>query len=92
MVWSGPQDIGNTRLYNPALIHDHRVVTEVPDDPQIVTDEQQRQSPLFLEFNQQIEDLCLDTDVQCCYSLVTNEQLWIGSERAGDHNPLPLSA
>ena len=75
MVWSGPQVIRNSGLHNPPLIHDHRVVAEVANDAQIVADEEQRQPPFFLEFDQQIEHLGLDADIQCGDRFIADEQL-----------------
>ena len=47
---------------------------------------------LALELAQQVEDLCLDRDVERRHRLVGDQQLGLERDRAGDADPLALAA
>ena len=75
-----------------AEVHDGDTVTDVPDDGQIVGDEQIRKPKLTLEVGKQVEDLCLHGHVKGTDRFVTDHEFRIQGERAGDPDPLPLSS
>src|SRR5690242_16696335 len=51
-------------LDNLAQIHHRNAVSDVLDDRQIMTDEEQREAELPLQILQQVDDLRLDRDVE----------------------------
>ena len=64
----------------------------MPHDGEVVGDEQVREAELALELLQQIDDLCLDRDVERGHGLVADDQLGVQRERPGEADPLPLTA
>ncbi len=90
--WVGEQPLGRCDLDDPAQVHDRDPVAEVPDDGQVVRDEQQGQAELAAQVAQQVQDRGLDADVQGRYRLVGHQDL--GAQRQGprDRHPLPLPA
>jgi hypothetical protein len=56
-----------------------------------VRDEQHRKAQLPLQPLEQLEDLCLDHDVQRGRRLVGDDQARAARERRRDHHPLLLS-
>ena len=69
-----------------------RTVRDVPDDVQVVGDEDVDQPELLLEVLEQVEDLRLDGDVQRRDRLVADDQLQADGERARDPDALALAA
>ena len=63
-----------------------------PHDVQVVTDEDHGQTELVTQVEQQIEDLGLDRDVQGADCLISDEDLRLCGERAGDADTLSLAA
>jgi GNAT superfamily N-acetyltransferase len=53
-----------TGLHDPSLVHDGNRVTDVPDQADVVRDEQQAEAELGLQTAQEIEDRALDRDAQ----------------------------
>jgi hypothetical protein len=64
----------------------------VPDDRQVVRDQHEREVVLALQVAQQVEDLCLDRDVERRDGLVGDDQLRLQRERARDADALTLAA
>jgi hypothetical protein len=64
----------------------------LPDDRQIVADEQDRQSGLPFEVGKQRYDLLLDGYVERADGLIANQQPRLKHHRSCDTNPLALAA
>ena len=62
------------------------------DNGQVVGDEQVGQVALFLQCFQQVDDLCLDGHVQCGDRFVTDNELRVQGQGAGDADTLALAA
>ena len=77
-------------LHRLAEIHDHDAVRDVPDDVQVVRDEDVREVEIALEVLEQVQDLRLHRDVERRDRLVADDQLRVDGESAGDADPLPL--
>ena len=75
-----------------AEVHDHHAVGDVPDDVQVVRDEDVRQPEVVLEVLEQVEDLRLHGDVERGHRLVADDQLRVHGERARDADALALAA
>jgi hypothetical protein len=91
---NGPvvQLAGRGRLYEPPEIHHRDAVADVPDDGQVVGDEQVREPELALELLEQVDDLRLDRHVECADRLVGDDEVRPERERAGDADALALAA
>lgn len=57
-----------------ALVHDEHPVGDIADDGEVVGNEQVGQSELMLEFDQQVEYLRLDRNVERRDGFVANDQ------------------
>ena len=75
-----------------AHIHNRNAVTHMLDHAEVVTDEQIGQAKILLKPPQEVQDLCLHGHVQRRDWLVTDDQLWLGCQRAGDPDALALPA
>jgi hypothetical protein len=64
----------------------------VPHDSKVVRNEEVRKFELILQVAEKVEDLRLDRNVERRHGLVTDNDLGLESQRAGDGNPLPLTA
>jgi hypothetical protein len=63
----------------------------VPDDCQVVRDEEIGELEVALQLLHQIDDLRLDRDIQGGHWLVADEEVRVQRERAGQADPLPLA-
>src|SRR5207249_11384040 len=79
-------------FHDLAPVQDGDIVADVPDDGDVVGDEQVAEPVLVLQIGEQVEDLGLDGEVQCADGLVCDDQLGRGHEGAGDGDALPLTA
>src|ERR1022692_4717922 len=79
-------------LRGPAGIHDHHVVGDVRDDPEVMSDHDERRVGLLLQAEQQVEDLRLDGGIQRGGGLVGDDQLGAQRQRHRDHRALPHPA
>ena len=84
--------VARPRLDDAAEVHDRDRVRHVPDDREVVRDEEIRQVEPVLKAAQEVEDLCLDRDVDRRHGLVEDDQLRIESESACDADTLALPA
>ena len=75
---------------DPAEVHDRDPVCDVPDDGQIVRDEQIGDAELTPQTGQEVDHLCLDRDVERAHWLIANDQIRVDSDRPGDPDPLAL--
>ena len=73
-------------------IHDEDVVRDVPDDAEVVRDEQVGKAQLGLEVGQEVQDLRLDRHVERRDRLVGDEELRREHQRARDGDALALAA
>ena len=73
-------------------IHNPNVVRYALDDRNIVTDEEEGQSQIRLQFCEKVQHLRLYRDIQCRDRLVGYDQARMGRDCAGDRNALPLSS
>ena len=80
------------QLRDRAEVHHRHPVADVLDDAHVVRDEQVGQAQLALQAAEQVEDLCLDADVERAHRLVEHEQVRLEDEGARDPDPLPLAA
>ena len=75
-----------------AGIHHGDAVGDLPDDAEIMGDEQHRHAELVLQALDQLEDLRLDGDVERGGRLVGDQHLRLAGERHGDHGALAHAA
>ena len=68
------QQIDRTLLHNLAEIHYGDLIADLPDDRKVVADEQEGEVQLVLEFNQKVEHLGLDRDIERGHRLVTDHE------------------
>jgi len=76
---------------DPAEVHDRDLIRDVPDDGQIVRDKQIGDAELALQPSQEVDDLCLDRNVERAHWFIANDQIRVDSDRSGDPDPLALS-
>src|SRR5439155_13224009 len=79
-------------LHDLALIEDVHTIDNLPDDGEVVGDEEVAEAELLAELPEQAQDLRLDRDVQRRHRLVADDQLRLDGERPGDHDTLALAA
>src|SRR6266850_3103329 len=79
-------------LHNAAEIHDGNPVAHVLDNAEVVADHNVGEAESFLQFQQQIDDLGTDGDIQRRYWFVADENFGIEDQRAGDADALALAA
>ena len=89
---SRPQRLRRARLHHHAEVHDRDDVGDVPDDREVVRDQQQAQREPSREVDEEVRDLRLRGGVERGERLVEDEHRRIGRERARDRDPLPLAA
>ncbi len=75
-----------------AGIHHQHAVGGLGDHAHVVGDDHDRHAELVAQVQQQIEDLCLDRNVQRGGRFVGDQQLGIAGQRDGDHHALALPA
>ena len=80
------------QLDDLAEVHDGDPLAEVPDHGEVVGDEDEGEVEVALQVPQQVDDLCLDGDVQGGDGLVGDDQLGLEGQRAGDADALALAA
>ena len=84
--------VGGAQLHDAAEIHDRDPVGDVPDDTEVVGDEEIRQVEVLLERQQQVQDLRLYRDVERRDGLVANDELRAERECPRDADALTLTA
>jgi hypothetical protein len=73
-------------------IHDEHVMGDVPDDPEIVRDEEIGQPHLLLQIGEKVEHLSLNRHIEGRYRLVRDHELRREHECASNCDALALSA
>src|SRR5690349_12713990 len=91
MLGVGQYVAGRPLLDDAASVHDDDVAGDVPDDGQVVGDEQHRQSQLGLEIADEVEDGALDGDVQGAGDLVGDDRVRLSGEGTGEGYSLTLA-
>ena len=86
------QILGLGIFHTLAQIHDHDLVADVLDHAQIVGDKDIGQLFLILQIHQQIQDLCLNGNVQCRDRLVADDELRVHGQCAADADALAAAA
>ena len=84
--------VGVAVLDDVPEVHDRDPVRDVPDDAEVVRDEEVGEVEVLLEALEQVQDLRLDRDVERRDRLVADDQLRRERQRPGDADPLPLAA
>ena len=79
-------------LHDLAQVHHGDPVGDVPDDRQVVRDEQVGQPELVLQVLQQVDHTGLHRHVQRGHRFVQDQQLRVQRQRPGDTDPLALAA
>ncbi|MNC11830.1 hypothetical protein D3C75_595390 [compost metagenome] len=74
------------------LVHNADTVTHMPDNTEIVADEQIRQIQLLLYIPQEVQHLRLNRYVKCRDRLIGNNQLGLQGNRPGYSDTLALAA
>ena len=80
------------QLHQLAQIHNADAVGNVLDNAQVVGDEQVGQPHLLLQVLKHVDDLRLDRNIQRRDRLVTDDELGVHSQGAGDADALALTA
>ena len=81
-----------TALAQPAAVKHRDAVTGLRHHPQIVGDEDDRQSPAVTQLHQQAQDLGLHRHVECGRRLVRNQHTGVARQGHRDHRALPHPA
>ena len=80
------------RLDNTAEIHDGDPVAHVLDNAEVVADHNVGKAESFLQFQEQVDDLGTDGDIQRRYGFVADDNFGIEDQRASDADALTLAA
>jgi len=86
------QFLGGTRFDDLAEVQHREFVGDEPYDAEVVGYEQVRQVESLLQILEQVEDLCLDADVQGGHGLITEQEFGVERQGSGYGDALPLSA
>ena len=77
-------------LHDLAQVHDGDALADVPDDREIVGDEQVRHAHLGLQVLKQVDDLSLDRDVKRGDRLIADDECGTCGKSPRDTEALPL--
>ena len=86
------QGIGVRAFHDPPEIHDDDTVAQMLHYAQIMADEQVGECQTLAQIHEEIENLRLNGNIQSGYRLVTDDELRLDREGAGDPDPLALTA
>jgi hypothetical protein len=87
-----PKRLRRARLHHYAEVHDRDDIGDVPNDGEIVGDQQQAEREPSRKVDEQIRDLRLRGRVERSEWLVEDKDGWIGSKRSRNRDPLSLAA
>ena len=76
-------------FHDLAVVHDHDFLRQVGDHAQVMGDDNNRHIEFLLQILQQLQDLCLDRNVQGGRWLVRDQQRRPADQGHSDHGPLP---
>jgi hypothetical protein len=83
---------GRRGLHHLTGVHDDDPVADLGDHSQVVGDEEDSHPDLVAHLGEQLEDLCLDRDVERRGRLVGDQDLGLAAQRHRDHHPLTHAA
>ena len=87
------KDLGGwARLDDLTPFHHADPVGDPTHDAKVMGDEKQAHAFALFQLHQQVEDLCLNGDVQCGGGFIRDQQVRPICKRHGDHHPLALTA
>lgn len=91
MIWPTENLFRRSFLDDPSEIHDDDAIREMADDAEVVADEEVGQLKLFAKIHEQVQNLRLDRDIQGRHGFITDQDVGIHGECAGDTDALSLS-
>ena len=83
---------GRAVFYDLSGVHDGDFVGHLGNDAEVVRDEEHRHAAFLLELAQEIENLRLDSHVECGGGFIGDEDFGVAGERHGDHDALSHAA
>src|SRR5690606_36382716 len=89
---SGGDLVAVAGLDELAAVHHGHAVADVPDDGEVVGDEEVGDARAFLDVDEQVEHALLGGQVQCGDRFVADDEAGLERERPGDRDPLALPA
>src|SRR6478735_7430515 len=92
MIWLSEKGIRRRTLDDAAEIHDRDAVADMLHHTEIVADEEIGQAEITFEFQEQIDDLRLNRDVERRDRFIADDELRVDRERPRNPDPLPLTA
>jgi hypothetical protein len=84
--------LGRGTFHDATEIHDQHAIREMFDHAKIVTDEQIGQVQIAAKVHEQIEDLCLNRNIQRGHGFIAHQKFRLYRERTGDAYALALPA
>ena len=81
-----------TELYNLSPLHDHDVIGKIPNNRQIMRDEDEGEAHFAAQLIQKCYDLRLNRDIEGRDRFVADDELGFQCQCAGNRDPLPLTA
>jgi hypothetical protein len=84
--------IGRGIFHDLAQVHHGNDVADIADHVEIMGDEEITETQPFLKVFEEVQDLCLNGDIQGRDRLIADKQGWADTEGPGDSDSLPLSA
>lgn len=82
------QALSRCLFNNLAAVHDRNPIGNTGYDSEIVCDQDHGHAELLLQVRHQLQNLCLDGDVERGRGFVSNEDLGVARQRHGNHDPL----
>ena len=83
---------GGSEFHGAAQVHYHHTMTDVFHHGEVVRDEEISEAMLLLKVHEQVHDLRLDRNVERADRFITDNQLWLDSERPRNADALTLAA
>ena len=85
------QNLSGCNFHDASSLHNGNAISHIIDHGKIVRDENRRQVQLALQAYQQIENLCLNRNIQCRNRFITDQQIRIERQSTGNANALALA-
>ena len=87
------EEIVHARLLHlPAAVHHDDALRRLGNDAEVVRDEDDRSAKALLQLDDEVEDLSLNRDIECCRGLVGKQHLRVARERHRRHRALAHEA
>ena len=90
MLGGGKDLFAGADFYDLSKMHDRHARRKIPDHGQVVGDEEISEVELFLQADQEVDDLRLDRNVEGGDGLVANNEIGIQGQCPRNPDPLPL--